>query len=165
MWFRVWPVPGMPAAAAPWGGEGFRREGAAFRTDPGEGRRMLRYNGPVMDGHLGSSGQNRVGDVRVRFRPTDVAPGTRLAARIAGRAGPVDFVLDVDRGLVEIRHGGSSTTAPAAIPAGAAVDVSFADLLADVTVDGTSILAREIPEPSEGERPAYSVELGWSREA
>ena len=97
---------------------------------------MLRYGPPVMDGYLGGSGQNRVGDVRVAFRARDVAPGTKFVVQIVGRAGPVEVTLDRDGCTVQFPHGKPVTSAPGSLDEGDEIAVSFADLLLEVRVNG-----------------------------
>jgi len=163
MWFPVWPDPWTPRpASACWSGPGWRLDGAAFRVSGAKERSLLAWSTPVTDATPGGGGRNPVGDLRVRFEVGDPEPGTKVVARVVGRAGPCEVVLDAAGG-----GGRSSTPAGevvlADVPAlaGREVEVCFADLEWRVLVDGTEIARADLPEPGDSPaNPSYHAAFG-----
>jgi signal peptidase I len=161
MWFPVWPMRGERTKSVDpsWTGPGFRREGEGFRVEGATSRSLLRYTRPVRDGYFGSSGQNRVGDMRLRFQPEGAEAGTRYLVRLAGRAGPLEVALDAAGGG-EVRVGQSKTPISSPAIGDDEVEVSFADLLLEVRIGGDVVASEELNPLGRRERPTFSIAFG-----
>ncbi len=169
MWFPVWPSPAVrkpPASAGvPWVGEGFRREGEdGFVVAGATERRLLRFEGSVLDSVLGAGGSRSVGDVRLSFDVEGAEPGTEIVVRIAGRGGPCEVTVAADgTSLVTDRNGRRKVIGSGPVVDGPveSVEVSFSDLALECRINGrvvTPLLECE-PLPA-GERPTLGVSFG-----
>jgi signal peptidase I len=160
MWFPVWPA--ARAEKVPlWSGEGFRREGSdGFATAGAEGPRLLSFGRPVGDHFTGLSGSHAVGDVRLRFRVEDAEPGTEFLVRIAGRAGPLEARIAADGSGVAVPGPGREPVSARASGPVEEVEVSFADLLLRVAVNGEEVVAEEREALPRAGRAPFGVSFG-----
>jgi signal peptidase I len=164
MWFPVWPRPdGQAEKSSPWTGEGFVKAGDdGFTVRGAQARRLLHYGDPVRDTAYGGFGEKSVvGDVRLRFDVEGAEPGTELTVRITGRAGPCEARVSSDGALVSATcNGRDAAEHVAANSVVRSLEVSFADLLLDVRVNGRTVVSLECEPHPDGKRPAYGVDFG-----